>query len=155
MSAPAVLDDTPGYLAVSSALAFELAAGLSRPTDIFERHGIDEAGALALLADSTFQKLLKEAHQEWTADHNAEERIRMKARLALEELLAPTLAMARDPRIPAPSRTDATKLFERLSGVGKSESDSGGGGPKFILNLHLGNSEAPRQIEGEVIDAPV
>jgi hypothetical protein len=151
MDTPA-LTDAPDYLAVTSSLAMELAAGLSEPTDIFERHNINEHDAVALLSNVAFQNMLKEAKAEWNADTNITDRIRLKAQMALEELLLPTFNLAQDPRVPPPSRTDAVKLFERLSGVTKLDTDAGGGGPKFVLNISVGGGVPAKEITGEVID---
>ncbi len=150
MDTPAV----PDFLNITTSLAMELASGLSEPSIVFERHGISEDQAKELLNNPHFQKLVKEAKAEWDADTNISERIKLKAQMALEELLLPTFTLAQDPRVPPPSRTDAVKLFERLSGVGKqSENDFGGGGPKFVLQLNLGKQEdTTTTIEGRVID---
>ena len=153
MGAPALPDSTPDYFQLSSALAFELAAELTSPTDIFLRHGIEEKEAIRLLADPTFKKMITDAKREWTAEQNVPERIRLKSQLALEELLLPTFNMAKDPRVPPASRTDATKLFERLSGVTKSnEEQSGGTGPKYILTINLGGSIEPKELTGMTIE---
>lgn len=149
MDAPAI-STTPEFFQVTSALAMELASGLSEPAEVFTRHGLSDDAAKNLLKDPIFRKMVKEAQAEWSADQNTAERIRLKSQMALEELLLPTFRMAQDPRIPPASRTDAVKLFERLSGVSKSEMDSGGGGPKFILNINL-DGKNPKEIEGEVI----
>ena len=149
MDAPAQ-SAPPEFFQVTSALAMELASGLSEPLEVFSRYGLTEDAAKALLKDPHFRKMVKEAKAEWSADQNTAERIRLKSQMALEELLLPTFRMAQDPRIPPASRTDAVKLFERLSGVSKQETDSGGGGPRYILNINVG--ESPKTIEGKVID---
>jgi hypothetical protein len=151
MDAPALNATVPDYLQVTSSLAVELASGLSPPSDVFDRYGISKEDAVLLLSDNVFKRMLKEAHAEWNAADNTPDRIRLKAQMALEELLAPTFMLAQDPRVPAVSRNDATKLFERLSGVAKQSDDSGGQGPKFVLTISVGKQEETREIEGEVI----
>ena len=152
MDAPAIPDGAPDFLQVTTTLAMELASQLSSPSEVFARHGITDDDAKILLADPQFQHMLKEAQREWSTDMNVAERIRMKAALALEELLLPTFAMAKDNRVPPPVRHDATKTFERLSGVSKASEDSGGGtGPKFVLSINVGGNVDPKEITGEVI----
>ena len=151
MNTPALPEHAPEYLQLTSALAMEIAAQLSPPLEVFARHGFDEEQAKVILQDDVFRKLVKEAQAEWKADQNTGERIKLKAQMALEELLLPTYNLARDPKVPPPSRTDAVKLFERLSGVGKQTEESGGGGPKFVLSINIGQDE-PKQIEGAVIE---
>lgn len=151
MNTPAVPDGAPDYLQVTSSLAMELAADLTEPSEIFARHGFSPEMAVELLQNDHFKKLIVEAKAEWSADSNITERIRLKAQMALEELLLPTFTLAKDPRVPPPSRTDAVKLFERLSLVSKSVEDGGGGGPRFILSINVGNTGTAKEIEGEVI----
>jgi hypothetical protein len=152
MDTPAKLD-APDYLAVTSSLAMELASELSDPSTIFDRHGFSEDDARVLLESPTFQKMVKEAKLEWDSDTNIQDRIKRKAQMALEELLLPTYHLAKDPRVPPPSRTDAVKLFERLSGAGKSSEDSGGTGPKYVLTINIGTGDgSPKEITGEVIN---
>ena len=151
MNAPTLPDDTPQYLSVTTALAMELAAELAAPTEVFARHGFDEDEARKLCADPAFARIVKQAKAEWNADTNVKDRIQLKAQMALEELLIPTFALAKDPRVPPPSRTDAVKLFERLSGVTKSVEEGGSGGPRFILSINVGG-DGPKEIQGEVIN---
>jgi hypothetical protein len=153
MNTPNLIDETPEYLQVTTALAMELASQLSDPREVFSKHGFTKDEALVLLKDEVFGELVKEAQREWRSNTNVGDRIRMKSRMALEELLLPTFKMAQDPRVPPPSRTDAVKLFERLSGVAKVSEDAGGSGPKFILNISVGQESGPKEIIGEVIDS--
>lgn len=152
MNAPTIPDGAPEYLSVTTSLAMELASQLTEPSEIFERHGISEEDSVKLLGNEAFQRMVKEAKTEWDSDSNIKDRIRLKAQMALEELLLPTFVLAKDPRVPPPSRTDAVKLFERLSSVTQSAEDFSGAGPKFILNISLGGNTPVKEITGEVID---
>lgn len=152
MDAPAVNGGIPDFFQVTSALAMEIASGLSEPSDVFARHGISEADAVTLLQSDAFRNMVKEAEKEWKADANTADRIRLKSQMALEQLLLPTFTMAQDPRVPPASRTDAVKLFERLSGVSKQDSDSSGAGPKFILSINVSPEGGVKEIEGAVIN---
>jgi hypothetical protein len=151
MDAPAIPDNAPNFFALTSTLAMELASQLTSPTEVFARHGFSEDDAKLILADPTFRNMIKEAKAEWGAEQNTAERIKLKAQMALEELLLPTFTMAKDPRVPPPARMDASKMFERLSGVSKETEGNGGGGPKFVLNINVG-SDGPKEIVGEVIE---
>jgi len=144
-------------LQLSAALAMELASGLSPASEIFARWGHTPEEARAILSNPTFQQMLKEAKGNWDSDSNVEERIRMKARLALEELLEPHFKMAKSVDTPPPSRIEAMKTFERLSGMSAKEKDSGfTPGERFIVNINLGSDipsvtiDAPVTAEGEV-----
>lgn len=156
MNAPALPSEAPSYLRISAALAMELASELSAPAEVFQRHGIGQDEIPVILNDPTFRRMVKEAQAEWKSEQNVPERIRLKAQMALEELLLPTFAMAKDPKMPPPSRTDAVKLFERLSGVAKSNGDSGEQGAKFALTINLGNGSGQlKELSGAVIENEV
>jgi len=135
--------DASDYLQLSAVLAMELASGLTPPSEIFSRHGFTDAEAKAMLMNPAFQRMLKEAKANWDSPMNAEERIRLKAKLALEELLIPHFQMAQNPDVPPPARTEALKTFERLSGmVSKEGAASGGqGGERFVVNINLGEDK--------------
>lgn len=140
-----------GYLDITTALAMELASQLTPASDVFKRHHIKPEDAKKLLSDETFRRMVRDARSEWAADKNIADRIKLKAQMALEELLLPTFAMATDPKIPPASRHDATKLFERLSGIGKGEGGDGNMGPRFVLSINVGGDK-PREIEGQIIE---
>lgn len=143
---PVYREPAPGasdYLQLSATLAMELASGLTPASEIFSRRGISEAEARAMLTNPAFQRMLKEAKANWDSPLNAEERIRLKAKLALEELLEPHFHMARDPDVAPPARTEAVKTFERLSGLVSKEGAAGGGngGERFVININLGDDK--------------
>lgn len=128
----------PDYLTLTSSLAMELAQGLSTPTEVFERCGIGHADAIILLRSPDFQAMIKAAKAEWAGVGNIPERIRLKAQMALEELMLPQFQLARDPKTPAGARVDAFKSFERLAGTQNGDAEAAAG-PRFILNINLGD----------------
>ncbi len=144
-------DRPVGYLDITSALAMELASQLTPAAEVFKRHHISPEDAKKLLSDETFRRMVKDARSEWAADKNIADRIKLKAQMALEELLMPTYTMAIDPKIPPAARHDATKLFERLSGIGKGEGGDSNGGPRFVLSINVGK-DGPREIQGTVLE---
>lgn len=132
----------PGMFEVSPILASELACGLSRPSDVFARHGYTPEQAALLLRNPVFQSMLKQAKAEWDAEHNVDERIRIKSKLALEELLHSHYVMARSTDTPPPARTEAIKTFERLSGLNTPEKETGTTS-RFVVNINLGDRDEP------------
>ena len=135
---------------ISTVLAMEIASGLSSPKEVFSRHGFTDVEARQILKSPHFVKMLKEAKANWDGDHNADERIRLKAKLALEELLLPHFLLAKSPDTPANARNEAVKTFERLSGLARDTGDNPVG-ERFVVNINLG--DAPE--EKIVIDSPV
>lgn len=141
---------TPDYLQLTASLATELAQQLSPPSEVFARAGLSQDDALKLLNSPEFQAMLKAAKAEWNAVGSTPERIKLKAQMALEELMLPQFRMAMDPKTPATARNDAFKSFERLAEAGKSSDvGGGGGGPKFVLNINLGEA---MQLTGTTIE---
>lgn len=141
----------PDYLQLTTSLALELAQRLSPPADVFRRAGLNDADAMALLRSPEFTAMVKAAKAEWDGVGNIPERIRLKAQMALEELMLPQFQMARDSRTPATARNEAFKSFERLAGTSQAlELNPGPNSPRFILNINLGG--AAKTIEGSVIN---
>lgn len=144
--------DVPDYLQLTTSLAMELAQGLSTPSEVFARHELSDKDARLLLLSPHFQTMLRAARKEWEQVGNTPERIRLKAQMALEELMLPQFQMARDPRTPATARNDAFKSFERLAGGGKTGIDGeAASGPKFVLNINLGEA-MQMHLKGETIE---
>jgi hypothetical protein len=140
---------TPDYLNLTASLALELAQGLSPPTEIFKRAGFSEADAVTLLRSPEFRVMVKAAKGEWDGLQNTPERIKLKAQMALEELMLPQFQMASNANTPATARIEAFKSFERLAATTKEDSGPNTG-PKFILNINLG--EVTKEIEGTVLE---
>lgn len=144
---------TGQFVQMSMALALELVSGLSQPSEVFSRHGYSAADAAKMLNNPQFKQMLREAKSAWNADMNAEERIRLKARLALEEMLPAHYDLATNPDTPAAARNEAVKTFERLSGMAaKEQAGAAGGGDRFVVNINLGENksvtiDAPAQLE--------
>lgn len=131
-------------------LAMELASGMAKPSDIFARHGYSRGQIAVLLQNPQFISMLQEAKSNWESNANAEERIRLKAKLALEEILPTHFALATSAETPAAARNEAVKTFERLSGLAKPEGSGGSAGERFVVNINLGDKP------GEVftVDSP-
>lgn len=144
--------ESPEYMNLSAALAMEIASGLSKPSEIFSRHGYSPEDAARMLQNPAFQSMLREAKSTWNSDANAEERIRMKARLALEEILPSHYVLAVSPGTPPATRNEVVKTFERLSGMAATRENGGGSatGERFIVNINLGEAKPT-----VTIDAPV
>ena len=136
------IQNTAEYMQLSMALAMEIASGLAKPSEIFSRYGYTRQEASRMLQHPAFQQMLREAKANWSSDNNAEERIRLKAKLALEELLLPHFNLARSPDTPGAVRNEAMKTFERLSGLAATNArgETGPVGERFVVNINLGDT---------------
>lgn len=144
MSVP-VITNPAEYGQLSVMLAMEIASGMSKPSEIFMRHGLTPQQSIDLLKNPQFQSMLREAHSTWNSNANAEERIRLKSLIALEELLPEHFKLATDPDVSPASRIDAVKTFERLSGVAKT-GDGPAAGSQFVVNINLGDKPEDKVI---------
>lgn len=74
------------------------------------------------------------------SDKSTEERARLKAQFATEELIAPMAALAGNPTVPAGQRIDAFKQLNRVAGVDgmpTASKESGGSGTQFSLTINM------------------
>ena len=135
---------------ISSKLINELALGLYPPSEVFKRFGYSEAEAARLIDSGAFRNALKDAKEKWASTDSAEERIRLKALIALEEMMPSLFAMGVDDTINPTARNEAFKTMAKLAGVERGPQDGGAGGPAFAININLGDTR--REI---VVNNPV
>lgn len=152
-ASPLSIDDR--FYELAPVLAMEIASGLTKASEVFARRGYTKNEIGIILNDPQFRSMLREAKANWDAADNAEERIRLKAKLALEELLFPHFVLAKSPDTPAAARNEAVKTFERLSGLARTE-QAGVGGSQFSITINLGDAPnehvtitAPALTEGD------
>lgn len=126
----------------SAALAVELASQLYPAAEVFNRHGLDDARAKALLANPVFRDMLKDAQRDWGAIKNVKGRLRAKARLALEESLVHLYAIVRSSTEPAAARVAAAKELKDIAGIG-SDGEGGGGSGLPTIVIQLGDQAPP------------
>lgn len=137
----------------SPRLAMDIAADLLPRQEIFKAHGLSDTQGDLLLENPVFQNMVAEARTEWLGSSNAKERIRTKARLALEELLPTHFAMAVDSDVAPSNRNDAVKLIKDLAGIAPTSREGtggDGGGGRFIVNINLDSTD-----NNITVDAPI
>jgi len=138
------------FYELAPVLAMEIASGLTKPSEVFSRRGFTKEQVGIILNDLQFRSILREAKANWDSADNAEERIKIKAKLALEELLYPHFILAKSPDTPAAARNEAVKTFERLSGLSKPDA-AGTSGERFSITINLGDAGSRDNV---TIDAP-
>ena len=141
---------------LSAKLAFELAADIHEPKVIIARYGLSEDDMVKLLKNPAFVTMLKEAKKTWSSNLNAAERIQVKSRVALEELVPEFYGVATDETVHVNSRLEAGKLLTKLSGFDNKNSavEEAGVGKGFSITINIGNE--PVTIESraeEIFDA--
>ncbi|HHG89891.1 MAG TPA: hypothetical protein ENJ90_05350 [Devosia sp.] len=133
------LDQPISYNDISPKLINELALGLYPPSEVFERFGYSKEQAARLIDSGAFAKALKDAKAKWASTESAEERIRLKALIALEEMMPSLFAMGVDFDVNPTARNEVFKSFQRLAGIEKQEQGSVGAG--FAININLGDTK--------------
>jgi hypothetical protein len=101
----------------SAGLAYELALGLRPPLAVAADYGVDEAGLRALLDNPRFADMVREARKEWESAHNTAARIRIKARMAVEESLPTLFDVVQDPAVAGAARVNAFRELREIADV--------------------------------------
>lgn len=149
--------------ASDSQLAMELAAKLSPTAEIIARYHISKAEFRLKIKSPTFRKMYQQAKSFWSSDANANQRIRVKSQMLLEDSLLVLYQMVHDPETSPSIKLDATNQLAVLSDAkprreADTRGDTGGG---FTLTLNLGgkaleiNAPALKDVDGEVVEAAV
>lgn len=122
---------------ITAALAFELAAELEAPSEVFRRFNLSDAQAQQLLTNPTFRNLVVEAKREWAQLTNTEKRVRMKALMSVELLLPDMHGMALSAAVNPSARTDIFRALTRLAGLETKEA-SVPNMERFAITINLG-----------------
>lgn len=132
---------------LSASLAADLAAGIYSQQEIFDHHGIDVVQASVLLKSDWFQKMVEDARKEWASIDNAKERIRVKARLSLEEGIIEMFNIIRDKNVPAAARVGAFKELKEIGGVvERQDPNQGAAGMIPSVQIFLGNQDGSASV---------
>lgn len=145
-------------------LAREIAADVQTLDVILKNHGIEEAEWEKIKESHSFQRLLKNAVEEWNSATNTPERVKVKAASLIEEFLPELNSRIHDPRENLNHKVEAAKLARDLAGLGARNVEATSVGERFSVTINLGDTgqqlrfekEAtpevgPPTIEGEVV----
>lgn len=133
LTAPLTIND------ISPKLINELALGLYPASEVFERFGYTPEQVARIVDSGVFAKALRDAKERWQSTESAEERIRLKALIALEEMMPHLFAMGVDIDVNPTARNEVFKSFQKLAGLEKQESAGGSVGQGFSININLGD----------------
>ena len=141
---------------LSAQLAMEIATGLCSVASLMERYDMTEAGFKRLLGIPVFQRMVRDAKAKWDADLNANERIRVKAAIALEDSIPAIYDMLHDLDNPANSRIEAAKTLGKFAKADTPDAAGAAGGAGFQVIIRLDDKEvrvagkaAPTVIDAE------
>lgn len=135
-----------------SHFAFELAVDLHEQDEVLQRHGLSKKHLRALMKSNEFISQFEEYKREWQNPKNVQERIQMKAALAVEDGMLELYHMFQDRDKAPAARLDAFKQFITLSGT-TPKRDEGGGGSGFAITINVGkHAEGSARDEHIVIE---
>ena len=137
-------------------LQYDLALGIHLPDAIAQRYGLPDKKSLweylrrhpRIVEGARKMKALAES------DQGVEERLRLKAMHATEDLIHTTHELAQDIRTPMQQRLDAFKQLSRVAGVDglrEKSATTGSGGHNFVFTILFGGGET-KNITGTVLD---
>jgi hypothetical protein len=130
---------------LSASLAAELAADLLPASEVFKKFGYTDADAKRMMADDRFIAMIQDARSEWASIKNSKQRLRIKARLALEEAIPVLFEMVNDWELPAPARVAAFKELKDASAIASAgaEEQAGSGSGLPSVTIYLGDPNGP------------
>lgn len=132
-------------------IAYELALGVDKAEGVFEKYGLTEAEAEALLSNPAFAATVKKYQEEVLTSGVS---FKLKAKIQAEDLLTHSYLIATDPEAPMSVRADLIKWTARVAGLEPKEEKASGTGGGFTLSITFaGDRPVEKQISGEVIDA--
>ena len=129
-------------------LVTELAAGLYPLATIMQRYGLSKSQMRGLLTNDVFRKALVEAKVAYASAANLPERIKLKAQMAVEELLESMFAIAIHPAYHPSARVAAFSAVKSLTGLEKPEPQQAR--QKFSLTINLPKSSAGQGLDNAI-----
>ena len=105
-------------------LAYDVATGLLPVHDIAHRHGISVKKLNQLCETEGFRKQVAQMRAEWESLENTSERIKHKARLAIEEGIVSLYELLTDTKVNAAARVAAAKELKDISDLGLKQEHS-------------------------------
>lgn len=139
-------------------LRFDLVNQVHSYKTIAERYGLgDESGLVAWLqANPAFAQEVAKLRAMFSSDMSAQDRARLKAALASEELIPDIFKLVASPTTSAATKVDGFKQLNRMAGIDgipAASKDGGGSGTQFNLTINL--PTGVEKITTTVVDQPV
>ena len=101
----------------------------------------------AIRTDKRFDRMLQACITEWSSAVNSEQRIKMKAAVALEEAILPLFTAVTDTDQPLNHRVEGIKTLAKLSGM--DDKAAGPSNAGFSITINMGAGIAPKVINAQ------
>lgn len=121
-------------------LAMELAAKLQPVEVICLRYGLSTHDLQQLLEYPAFRAMVRQAKETWSSDMNAEQRVRAKAALAVEDTIPDLHGIVVDEKVQPRQRSDAWAKLARVAQLDAPPAPGGSGG-QYNLTINLPGSD--------------
>lgn len=118
-------------------LAREIAMDIQPLPNILKTHDVDEAQWEMISQNTSFQRYLRAALEEWQSATNTAERVRLKSLSFVEEALPEFFARAHDPKESLAAKTEVLKTVAKFAGVGGNV-EGAVSGEKLTVTINLG-----------------
>ncbi len=141
----------PGLSEADARLAWELTAHILPLGEIMKRYNLDFDGLAEKKRDPVFRSVIEDYARSWNSSLSAQDRIRIKAALLVEDGLLDIYRILKSPETVAAAKLDAFAALSRAGDVGPSKKDSVGGGERFAVTINLPGSQ-PVHIDAQAID---
>lgn len=116
---------------MSASLAAELAADIHPQNEIFDRYGLTAEEGERLLANPIFDDMVDQARKDWHSIKNVKSRVKLKARIAIEEALPTLYKLISDANEPGSARVSAFKELKDIADVVEKTEQGGAEGNRL------------------------
>lgn len=130
-----------------SQLAMELAMQLAPINDILDRHGLTVADLRFKLSNPLFRRVYQDTKRVWESDLGAEERIRIKAMMLVEDSLLQVYSILHSHDTAPQARIDAFKQLSKVAGVDQSGKGGDAAGTKVSITFNIEPDKPPVMLE--------
>ena len=127
-------------------LAAELAMQLAPTADILDRYGISVDDLKFKLSNTQFRQMYQETKRTWESGLSSEERIKLKARMLVEDSLLRVFALIHSEDTPSTARIEAFKQLTKVAGVDQQQK-TGDAGNRVSITLNIGKATRPITID--------
>ena len=136
-------------------LAMDLAMRLRPTKDVAEKYGLTVSELQLLLNFPAFRQMVADAKSVWASDMNAEQRVRAKAALAVEDTIPDLHGIVVDNMADPRHRSDAFSKLARVAQLDAPPAAGGAGGQfSLVINMPGEGSKPATTITAPVVHLP-
>lgn len=131
-------------------LIWELVAKISDPADVLRRYGLTSSDLRRKMKDQMFRAAFREARAVWDSDLNVEERIKVKARMMVEDGILDVFQILKSSDMIPAMRLEAFEKLLKAGDLGPKKDKDSGGKP-FSIVMNFQNTQKKVTIDGHTL----